>query len=62
MLPYERYRQKNNILDNIDRFSVCQTAVVIFARLRWWGKYNFPTAHTRAIFKFYLLYNNGCVF
>ena len=30
--------KKINRLDNIDRSSVCLTAVVIFARLRWWGK------------------------
>ncbi len=37
MLPYERARKKINILDNIDRSSVCLTAVVIFAQLRWGG-------------------------
>ncbi len=29
--------KKNNILINYYRSSVCLTAAVIFARLRWWG-------------------------
>ncbi len=30
--------KKINILINYYRSSVCLTAVVIFARLRWWGR------------------------
>ncbi len=34
----EKNRQKINVLINYYRSSVCLTAAVIFARLRWWGK------------------------
>ncbi len=34
--------KKINILDNIDRSSVCLTVAVIFGPLRWWGLPNIP--------------------
>ncbi len=30
--------KKINIIDNIDRSSVCLMVAVIFALLRWWGR------------------------
>ncbi len=41
--------KKINILDNIDRSSVCLTVVVIFALLRWWGNEKGDTSQSKAV-------------
>ena len=51
--------KKINILDNIDRSSVCLTAVVIFARLRWWGTYMRTCTHVALAAVKHLSYTNS---